>query len=164
MSQLRQLLIAASLFFAQSCLADSLLFIATSPVPQGKFKAVTEIGAKYGFTVEAHFAERLQPQQIDNLFKGHDAVFFDASRSHMQESVKNRLAKVLPGLKTPHIWMRDNGPLAEGFPQPIAERLHAYYTNGGQANYEGFFQTLAAHSQGKSLAGSAPPFIIPDAA
>jgi cobaltochelatase CobN len=168
MPQLRQFLIAASLFFAQSCLAevhpDSLLFIATSPVPQGKFKAVSEIGAKYGFTVEARFAERLQPQQVDNLFKGHDAVFFDAARSHMQESVKSRLAKILPGLKTPHIWMRDNGPLAEGFPQPIAERLHAYYTNGGQANYEGFFQTLAAHRQGKSLAGIAPPFIFPDAA
>jgi cobaltochelatase CobN len=164
MPQLRLLLLAAALLFAAAAPAESILIIATSPVPPAKFRPVAEIGAAHGFKVAAHFAERLPADQIDSLFKGHDIVLFDAARSHMQEAVKGKLAKVLPGLKLPNIWMRDNGPLAEGFPKAVAERLHAYYTNGGRANYEGFFKTLAAHRRGQSTTGIAPPFIFPDAA
>jgi cobaltochelatase CobN len=164
MTPLRFLLLVLALLVSRCCLADNLLFIATSPVPPGKFKTVAEIGQKFGLTVESRFAERIPADQLATLFAGRDLVIFDAARSHMQEAVKGKLAKALPGLKAPHIWMRDNGPLAEGFPKAVAEKLHAYYTNGGRANFDAFFRTLVAHRQGTSTADIPPPFVFPEEA
>ena len=144
--------------------AQNILIVATSPVPPGKFRAVSEIAQKYGLTVEARFAERIPPDQVATLFAGRDAVIFDAARSHMQDAVKGRLAKALPDLKAPHLWMKDDGPQGDGFPKALAATLHAYYTNGGRANFDGFFATLAAHLRQEALPKVAPPFVFPDAA
>ncbi|HOI52944.1 MAG TPA: cobaltochelatase subunit CobN, partial [Azonexus sp.] len=166
MPQLRRLLLALILSIAGNVFAQSVLFIATSPVPPGKFKVITEIARKHGLNVEAHFAERIPPEKLDALFDGRDAVIFDAARSHMQDAVRRRLEKPLARLNTRHIWMRDNGPLAAGFTQPQAERLHTYYTNGGRANFDGFFATLAAELRGqpapKPAPKLAPPFVFPE--
>ncbi len=154
--------LAAALLFASNAFAQSILFIATSPVPPGKFTVVAEIAKKYGLTVETHFAERIPPEKIDTLFDGHAVVIFDAARSHMQDGIKRRLEKPLAGLKARHIWMRDKGPLAVGFTKAQAERLHAYYTNGGRANFDGFFATLAAELHGQPAPKVAQPFIFPN--
>ena len=164
MTQLRLLLLAASLLLSAGASAQSILFIATSPVPPGKFKVIAEIAQKHGLTVESHFAERLPAEKLDTLFDNRAVIIFDAARSHMQDAVKRRLQKPLEKLQTPHIWMRDNGPLAEGFSKLQAERLHAYYTNGGRTNYEGFFATLAAQLRGQPTPKIAAPFIFPEAA
>ena len=82
MTQLRRFLFAAALLFNGAGHAESLLFIATSPVPPGKFHTVAEVGAKYGFKVESRFAERLTPAESEKLLTAHDAVFFFFSRSH----------------------------------------------------------------------------------
>ncbi|RIX49603.1 MAG: cobaltochelatase subunit CobN [Rhodocyclales bacterium GT-UBC] len=164
MSQLRLFLFAIALLLAGSGHAENLLIIATSPVPPAKFKPLGEIAAAHGFKVEARFAEHIPNEQLASVFNNQDIVIFDAARSHMQDAVKAKVGKQLPGLKVPHIWMRDSGPQSAGFAKDLAERLHAYYTNGGRKNYEGFFKTLAAARQGRSTAGIAPPFIFPDAA
>lgn len=160
----RLLLLAFCLIFARGAIAESILFIATSPVPPGKFKAVAELAGKHGLQIEAHFAERIPADRLDTVLDGHDFVVFDAARSHMQDAIKHRLEKPLAALRTPHVWMRDDGPLAHGLPGPLAEQLHAYYTNGGMANFDGFLATLAAHLRGRSADGIAPPFVFPKAA
>lgn len=162
MNELRALLLSVLLLCAGQAAAGNVLFIATSPVPPGKFKVIAEIAQKYGLTVDAHFAERIPPEKADTLFDGRDAVIFDAGRSHMQDAVKRRLEKPLARLSTRHIWMRDNGPLAEGFTKAQAERLHAYYTNGGRANFDGFFASLTAELRGQPAPKVAPPFIFPE--
>lgn len=162
MTQLRRLLLALILCTTGNAFAQSVLFIATSPVPPGKFKVIAEIAQKYGLTVEAHFAERIPPEKLATLFDGRDAVIFDAARSHMQDAVKRRLEKPLAQLKTKTLWMRDNGPLAEGFTKAQAERLHAYYTNGGRSNFDGFFATLAAELRGQAAPKVAAPFVFPE--
>lgn len=145
-----------------SAIAENILIVATSPVPPGKFKTVEAVARQYGITVEARFAERTPADQAAKLLENRDAIIFDAARSHMQDSIKNRLGKVLDGLKTPHIWMKDDGPAGAGFPESVAATLHAYYTNGGRANYEGFFATLAAQLRGQPLPKVAAPFVFPD--
>lgn len=154
--------LTAAFFLSGNVFAQSVLFIATSPVPPGKFKVIAEIARKHGLNVEAHFAERIPPEKLDALFDGRDAVIFDAARSHMQDAVKRRLEKPLARLNTRHIWMRDSGPLAAGFTQAQAERLHAYYTNGGRANFDGFFATLAAELRDQPTPKVAPPFVFPE--
>ena len=140
----------------------NILFVAVSPVPPGKFKMVKEVAAKYGLTVEAHFVERIPPNLADTLLDKRDAVIFDAGRAHMRDAVKRRLEKPLASFKGRHIWMNDEGPQAEGFSALLARRLHAYYTNGGRANFEGFFATLAAELRGQPAPKVADPFIFPD--
>lgn len=164
MTQLRQLLLVAIFFLSGSVFAQSILFVATSPVPPGKFNVIAEIAQKHGLTVESHFAERITPEKIDQLFNGHDAVIFDAARSHMQDAVKRRLAKPLAELKTRHIWMRDNGPQAEGFAKARAEQLHAYYINGGRSNFDSFLATLAAELRGQAAPEHPAPFVFPESA
>jgi cobaltochelatase CobN len=80
----------------------------------------------------------------------------------MQDAVKGKLGKALDGLKTPHLWMKDDGPAGNGLPKELAARLHAYYTNGGRTNYEGFFATLAAQLRGQPQPRLAAPFVFPD--
>ncbi len=144
--------------------ADALLFISTSPVPAGKFQKLAGIAAAQGFRIEHRQAERLSAEQDASLFEGFDAVFFDAPRDHLEEFVRIRLGKALPGLAAPHLWMHDSKPSSQGFPAPLAERLHAYYVNGGRPNFENFFRALAAWRDKQPLDGVPAPVVFPRAA
>ncbi len=149
---------------AGPALAAAVLFISTSPVPAGKFQKLAEIGAAQGFRVEHQKAERLPAEQDASLFTGFDAVFFDAPRDHLEEYVRTRLAKALPGLKAPYLWMHDKTPSSNGLPAPLAERLHTYYINGGRQNFENFFRALAAWRDKQPLDGVPAPVVFPKAA
>ncbi len=158
----RTLLIAAAL--ASAAHADTLLFISVSPVPHGKFTKLAEIGAAHGFKVESKQAEKL-PADVDaSVFRGADVVIFDAPRDHLQDQMRARLAKALPGLSVPQLWMHEAKPDNKGFPKAIADRLHAYYVNGARPNFENFFRTLAAYRQGKNFDGIPAPVVFPKAA
>ncbi|MCX8146116.1 MAG: cobaltochelatase subunit CobN [Azovibrio sp.] len=164
MIQLRAISLVALLFFSGAALAQSVLFIATAPVPPGKFKAIAELADKHGLKIEALFAERIPVERQADIFAGFDFVIFDAARPHMQEAIKRRLEKPLARLKTPYIWMQDNGPQASGLDGGLAQSLHAYYTNGGMANFDGFLATLVAYLRGTAAKDIAPPFIFPKSA
>ncbi|MBI2306389.1 MAG: cobaltochelatase subunit CobN [Rhodocyclales bacterium] len=163
----RTLLIATaalSATLAGTTHADTVLFVSVSPVPHGKFTKLAEIGAANGFRVEAKQAEKLPGEPDASLFRGADLVVFDAPRDHLQDQLRAKLAKALPGLSAPHLWMHEAKPAAKGLPKPLADRLHAYYTNGARTNFENFFRTLAAHRQGKSFDGIPAPVVFPKAA
>lgn len=169
MSRFRSLLLLlTALLPSPPALADAppapLLFIATSPVPPGKFKVLGEIAAKHGLTVDTHFAERLSGEAAGKILGQRRLVVFDAARSHMQEAVRNKLGTALGQLRTPQLWIKDSGPTASGLPPALAATLHAYYSNGGRQNYDAFFALLAAHLHGRPLPTVAPPFVFPDEA
>ncbi|MFA7291241.1 MAG: cobaltochelatase subunit CobN [Rhodocyclaceae bacterium] len=162
---LRHALIAtATALLATAAGADTVRFISISPVPAGKFVRIAEIGAAHGFKVEARQVEKLPPEQDASIFRGADVLVFDAPRDHLQDQMREKLAKALPGLTAPHLWMHEAKPASKGFPKPVAERLHAYYINGAAPNFDNFFRTLAAHRQGLSLEGIPAPVIFPKAA
>lgn len=141
--------------------AGNLLFISISPIPTGKFKKIAEAGAAQGFSVAHRQAEKLPAEQDASVFKGFDAVFFDAPRDHLQDEMRGRLAKALPGLAVPHLWLHERKPGGTGFPPALAARLHAYYINGSGPNFENFFRTLAAHRAGGPLDGIPAPVVFP---
>lgn len=150
--------------FAGICQAQSILIVTTSPVPQGKLTLLHEIGRQQGWQLDALYAEKLPAQLGPDFFAKQDIVIFDAGRAHMQDFVRNRLAGVLPSLKVPNIWMRDDAPQAQGLPSALAQRLHAYFVNGGHANFENFFRTLNTHFTGRPDDSIAPPFVFPEMA
>ncbi|MDX9706720.1 MAG: cobaltochelatase subunit CobN [Azospira sp.] len=163
---IRDLLIVlpALLVLSPSALAETVRFVSISPVPHGKFARLAEIGAAHGFTVDSIQAEKLPADQDNSLWRSADIVFFDAPRDHLQGALQGKIAKALPGLAVPHFWMHETKPKAEGFPEEIAKRLHAYYINGARPNFENFFRTLAAWRKGQALDDIPPPVVFPKAA
>lgn len=125
----------------------SVLFVSSSPITPGKFKVLSQLAAPYGVKVEAQFVEKMGV--IDaRMWADHDMVLFDAPRDHIQEAISAKLQDVLPALtqsKKPVLWLHTSKPQWQHLPDDLAQRLHAYYVNGGQRNMTGFFATLAAH-------------------
>lgn len=146
--------------------AASLLFVTSAPISPGKFRLLAEAAAPHGFKVEARFVEKLGT--IDaGLWAGHDMVFFDAPRDHIQEQIVARLASALPALaqsKTPVLWLHTSQPRWSRLPDELARRLHAYYVNGGRANNANFFATVAAHFGDRPWQAIAPPQVLPGTA
>lgn len=152
-------LAVATLDLAQ---AASLLFIATSNVPAGKFQQLARIGEARGFTLTVKYLDKIPADADEGLFQGFDAVFFD---TYMQDQVRERLARALPGLRVPHAWLYEaRAAWGGGLDEPLARRLVAYYSNGGQQNFEGFFGTLAAYMAGRPADGLPPPVVFPKTA
>lgn len=161
MRALHALATAAALLGTVAAHAATVLFIATGNVPAGKFRSLAEIARAHGVAVEVRYAHRL-PAEVDaGLFRGYDTVFFD---TYQIDEVRERLARALPGLEAPHLWLYDARPAWRGLPDATAKRLVAYYNSGGRANFEGFFASLAAHFAGRAPEGIAPPVVFPKAA
>ncbi|MBI2748368.1 MAG: cobaltochelatase subunit CobN [Burkholderiales bacterium] len=142
--------------------AASVLFVTTSPVTPGKFRVLAEAAAPHGIQVEAKFVEKLGTVDAA-LWRGFDAVVFDAPRDHLQDAIRARVADALPALarsKTPALWLHVNAPSWQHLPDDVAKRLHAYYVNGGRTNNAGFFETLAAHLARKPGQAIAPPQVF----
>ncbi|WP_256081124.1 cobaltochelatase subunit CobN [Massilia sp. YIM B04103] len=159
-------LLACLLLLCGSSAANAarLLFLTTSPTPAGKFQLLAQLGKPVGASVDVRFIEQLPSEPDASLFAGYDAVLFDLPRDHMREFGKVRLARALPGLKAPSLWLHEQSPSWQGLPEPLARRLLAYYVNGSSANYTGFLRSLTAHLGGKSLDGITPPIVFPKAA
>ena len=143
-------------------LAANVLIVTSSPITPGKFRVLAEVAAPYGIRIEAKFVEKLGT--IDaGLWRGFDAVVFDAPRDHIQEAIAARVNGALPALasaKTPTLWLNVQTPSWQNLPDDLAQRLHAYYVNGGRANNAGFFATLAAHLARKPWQKIAPPQVF----
>ena len=125
------------------------LFIATSNVAKGKFRGLAPIAAAEGVSIEARYLAQIPAKSNASLFAGYDAVFID---SYLHEEVQAHLADALPGLKAPNVWLYEKNIAWGGMDQATAHSLLAYYSNGGEQNFRGFFKLLAAR-----LRGQAPP-------
>ncbi len=152
---------ATALLGAAAAHAATVLFIATGNVPAGKFRQLAEIARLHGVTVEMRYVHRLPAEVDEGLFRGADAVFFD---TYQIDEVRDRLARALPGLNAPHLWLYDARPAWRGVPDALAKRLVAYYNSGGRANFDGFFASLAAHFAGRPPEGIAAPVVFPKSA
>ena len=143
--------------------AGSLLFVATAPITPGKFQVLAEVAAQQGLRVQAQFVEKL-PQVDARLWAGHDVVLIDAPRDHIEEQIRSRLAPALPALEaagTPVVWLHTTKPHWRGLPDALAQRLHAYYVNGGRHNSVQFFASLKAHLARQPWAQLPAPQVFP---
>ncbi len=154
----RLLALITLLLCAGPALAVQVLFIATGNVPQGKFKMLAEVAHPHGVTLDVRYLHRLPADVDGSLFKGADVVLVD---SYLQDEVRARLHRALPALRAPQLWLYDAHPIWSGLPDDVAKRLVGYYTNGGRANFDGFFRTLAAQLAGRSTAGIPGPRVFP---
>ena len=126
--------------------AARVLVVTTSPVAAGKFVSLQRLAAAEGLALEARFVEKLPADTDPAFWDGADLVLLDTPRAHMEEFVRARLAKALPALATrPHVWLGTAAPTpGGGLDAALARRLHGYFVNGGQHNFENLFKTLSA--------------------
>ncbi|WP_119965076.1 cobaltochelatase subunit CobN [Simplicispira lacusdiani] len=142
--------------------AASVLFIATSNVPPGKFRLLAEIARPHGIAVQVRYLGKIPADADAGLFQGQDMVFFD---TYQQDEVRQHLARALPGLRAPHAWLYDARPAwGGGVDEALGRRLAHYYSNGGRQNFEGFMATVAAHLKGQAAQGVPDPVIFPKTA
>ena len=131
--------------------AASVLFIATSNVPPGKFRLLADIARPHGIDVQVRYLGKIPADADAGLFQGQDMVFFD---TYQQDDVRQHLARALPGLRAPHAWLYDARPAwGGGVNEALGRRLAQYYSNGGRQIFEGFVATVAAHLKGQSAQG-----------
>jgi cobaltochelatase CobN len=164
----RMAVLAAGLLACSlSVQAAQLLFVSTSPVSPGKFINLTQVAKPYGHEVRFHMVERLPPDADGKLFEGADMIIFDAPRDHIEVSMRARMAKALPELEkstTPFLWISTAKAQGQGVSTELANRLHAYYVNGGRLNFQHFFETLKAYFAGKPWQSVEDPILFPPSA
>ena len=105
--------------------AASVLFIATSNVPPGKFRLLADIARPHGIDVQVRYLGKIPADADAGLFQGQDMVFFD---TYQQDDVRQHLMRALPGLRAPHAWLYDARPSwGGGKRSPVTEhqRLNA---------------------------------------
>ena len=142
--------------------AASVLFIATSNVPPGKFRLLADIARPHGIDVQVRYLGKIPADADAGLFQGQDMVFFD---TYQQDDVRQHLARALPGLRAPHAWLYDARPAwGGGVDEALGRRLANYYSNGGRQNFEGFVATVAAFLKGQSAQGVPDPVVFPKTA
>ncbi len=139
----------------------SLLFLATGNVPRGKFTALADIARPHGLDLEVRYLDEIPADVDGSLFAGRDAVFID---TYLQDAMRTRLARALDGTAVPIAWVYDKAPAALNMPPELARRLAVYYSNGGAANFDGFFATVAAWLGGRPTQGIPDPQVFPEAA
>ncbi|WP_374594746.1 cobaltochelatase subunit CobN [Aquabacterium sp.] len=154
----RLLALFALLLCAAPAFSAQVLIIATGNVPPGKFKMLAEVARPLGVTLDVRYLHKLPADVDGGLFKGADAVLID---SYLQDEVRARLHGALPALRAPQLWLYEANPSWSGLPDDVARRLVGYYANGGRANFDGFFRTLAAQLAGRPLAGIPAPKVFP---
>lgn len=156
--------------YGNTAVADSqrptVLIIAASPVPPGKFVTMARAAAPLGLHVEVRFAEKLSNDVDERLWAGADLVLIDAPRQHIEDYVRQRLGPALAGLaRKPHIWMQTARAESGHLNEDLVRRLHAYYINGGRANSDAFLRALQSHLAGNRDWSTLPePLRFPPAA
>jgi cobaltochelatase CobN len=145
--------------------AATVLVVTANPVAPGKFVALQRLAEPLGLRIDARYAEKLPPETGPSLWDGADLVLIDAPRQHIEEFVRARLPAALPALeRKPHVWLPTTAPKAGGgVDDTLAQRLHAYYVNGGRANSENLLKTIQAWLAKQPWASLPAPQVFPAA-
>ncbi|MCA0243164.1 MAG: cobaltochelatase subunit CobN [Proteobacteria bacterium] len=146
--------------------AGRVLIVTASPVAPGKFVTLAREAQAQGLSIEARYAEKLGAEPGPALWDGADLVLIDAPRQHIEDYVRAKLGAALPALAAkPHVWLPTQAPKpGGGLDAAFAQRLHAYYVNGGRANTRALLQLLDAQIRRQDWRGLPPPQVFPPAA
>lgn len=142
---------------AETMQAKRLLFVAAAPVQAGKFERLKPIARDAGFSLEYRMIDGVDGNPNLAQLDSFDMIAIDAPYGAALGAVQMGLGSALDGLATPWIWLRRDGSRGNGLPPALIEELDLYYTNGGVANFNGFFCRLDAH-----LTSKASPCPSPD--
>lgn len=154
--------LAALTLMSAPAQAQRVLIVPATPIPPNKFVILKELAQPRGIELVVQYAEKFAPDSDARVFAGYDAVFFDAPREQVEEAIRNRLARALPGLKARQLWLNTQHPRWNGWDEGEARQLLAYYGPGGRANFTAFLDVLAARLAGRAPASLPAPVVFPN--
>lgn len=139
--------------------------LTSSPVPAGKFEPLREMARQQGMQLEARYIERIPGQELGPFVTQADLLIVDAPRDHIVTAMLAQLGPLWTTSTTARVLLATDRYEAHGVDDKLAARLHAYYVNGGRANFDAMMRTLAAERFRLRADASIPaPVIFPKAA
>jgi len=139
--------------------------LTSSPVPAGKFAPLREMAAAHGMTLDARYLERMAPQEVAPFIDSADLLLVDAPRDHIVAAMLNQLGATWQESTTPRVLLVTERHEAHSVDEAMAAALHAYYVNGGRANFDAMLRMLAArHFRLKADTSIPLPVVFPKAA
>ncbi len=169
----RTLLMLIAVAFAGYCVqsqaSDSieptyrLLFIAAAPVQAGKFEHLKPIAAASGFKLDYLMMDADQAPLSREQINTYDLLVIDAPYGASITAIQQHTEPLLKTLDIPWLWIRRDGTQVKSLPSTLITPLDAYYSNGGAANFAGFFCTLQTHFTNDENGACAAPVIHPQA-
>ncbi|KJK16572.1 hypothetical protein UB46_36130 [Burkholderiaceae bacterium 16] len=149
----------------QARAAPKIAVLTTSPVPAGKFEPLQAMARAHGMTLDARYLERMSAQDVAPFIDGAGLLILDAPRDHIVAEMLAKLGPQWTNARAPRLLIATDRFEAHGLDDALGAKLHAYYVNGGRANFDAMMRTLAAQ-QFKLRADSAipAPVVFPKAA
>ncbi|WP_432258741.1 cobaltochelatase subunit CobN [Cupriavidus sp. TMH.W2] len=139
--------------------------LTSSPVPAGKFAPLREMAQAQGMTLEARYLERTPVQEIAPFINDADLLILDAPRDHIVTAMLQQLGSLWTQARVPRVLIATDRYETHGVDDRLAAQLHAYYVNGGRANFSAMMRTLAAQQFRLSADSNIPaPVAFPKAA
>lgn len=118
--------------------------LTTSPVPAGKFEPLQAMARAHGMTLGARYLERMSAQDVAPFIDGAAMLILDAPRDHIVTDMLARLGPLWTNARVPRLLIATDRFEAHGVDAALGKRVHAYYVNGGRANFDAMMRTLAA--------------------
>ncbi|WP_354684778.1 cobaltochelatase subunit CobN [Cupriavidus necator] len=139
--------------------------LTSSPVPAGKFAPLRELAQAQGMALEAQYLERMPAPDVAPFIHGADMLIVDAPRDHIVTAMLQKLGPLWTDARVPRMLIATDRYEAHGVDDKLAAQLHAYYVNGGRANFSAMMRTLASRQFRLRADDSIPaPVAFPKAA
>src|SRR5690606_20896527 len=140
-----------------------LLFIAAAPVQAGKFERLKPLASAAGFALDYRMLDGASGSPSMAELNAHDLLVIDAPYGAALGTVQMSLGPLLDAVQAPWLWLRRDGSRGRQVPDALIADLDLYYSNGGVANFNGFFCRLQAQFAGEDGAACPAPDIHPQA-
>ncbi|WP_455285062.1 cobaltochelatase subunit CobN [Cupriavidus necator] len=145
--------------------APRIAILTSSPVPAGKFGPLRELAQAQGMTLDARYLERMPAQEVAPFIHDADLLIVDAPRDHIVTAMLQKLGPLWTDARVPRVLIATDRYEAHGVGDKLAAQLHAYYVNGGRANFSAMMRTLASQQFRLRADNSIPaPVAFPKAA
>lgn len=139
--------------------------LTTSPVPAGKFEPLQAMARAHGMTLDARYLERMSAQDVAPFIDGAGLLILDAPRDHIVTEMLAKLGPHWTSARVPRLLIATDRFEVHGLDNALGAKLHAYYVNGGRANFDAMMRTLAAQQFKLRADGAIPaPVAFPKAA
>ncbi|CBL46182.1 Predicted CobN/magnesium chelatase [gamma proteobacterium HdN1] len=138
------------------------LVLAAAPIQRAKFDQLMPIAEKAGFLLESRMLDQPNSMPTDAEMQRYQLTVIDAAYGPAIPVLQKQIGAMLAKTAAPWFWNRRDASVSGNVDEKLREKLHAYYSNGGLGNFEGFFCVLAneVRHAGRDCVD---PVIYPDA-
>ncbi len=143
--------------------AGRIAVISSNFVLGGKFVALRALADTAGVDLAVVNVDSDAPDAVEAALRGVRLAVLDAPREEDGRRMREQVLPVLERLAVPWMLSSARGVQVGGGLEPATgEALYAYYRNGSQRNFAGFFAHVRHHLFGETAVAVPAPVVFPD--